>query len=114
MEINGDALLDSVVPGEALAEGEVLPGIVLRDGMLLLLWASETPDDETPGSDRYWRTSGGQDILAIKCRLTLVGLGVLMVKGPTAQVASGIPLHFGRLTANFTLLLSITAFNSAR
>ena len=25
-----------------------------------------TPDDDTHGSDRYWRTSGGQDILAIK------------------------------------------------
>ena len=73
--------------------------------MLLLLWAFGTPNDDTHGSDRYWRTSGGQDILAIKCRLTLVGLGVLMVKGPTAQVASGIPLHFGRLTANFTLII---------
>ena len=48
------------------------------------------PDDDTHGSDRYRRTSGGLDILAIKCRLTPVGLGVLMVKGPTAQVASVI------------------------
>ena len=87
---NGALLLDYVAPGEALAEGEVLPGFELRDEMLLLLWAFEAPDDDTHGSDRHRRTSDGQDILAIKCRLTPVGLGVLMVKGPTAQVASGI------------------------
>ena len=71
----------------------------LRDGILLLMWAFGTPNDDTHGSDRYRRTSGGLDILAIGCRLAPVGLGVSIVEGPNAQVASGTLLHFGRLTA---------------
>ena len=51
--LNGNVLLDYVAPDEALAEGEVLPDFSLRDEMLLLLWAFETPNDDTQGSDRY-------------------------------------------------------------
>ena len=77
-------------------------GCILRDYIAVAAIANSgccalmTPNDETHGSDRYRMTSGGLDILTIKCRLTLVGLGILMVKGPTAQVVPGILLHFGK------------------
>ena len=83
--------------------------------MLLLLWAFETPNDDTHGSDRYRRTSGGQDILAIKEPTNSGWSGCLDGQGTDC---SG---RFGYSTAlretdgkSFTLLFSIIAFNLAR
>ena len=79
-------------------------------------WAFGTPDDETHGSDRYRRTSGGLDILTIKEPTNSGWSGCLDGQGTGYSGCSEYSTAlWGNLTdTSFTLLLSNTAFNLAR